>query len=192
MCQGIGEILPPWHPSEIKEARGIESIDVIVCLFTEVLNNCQSVEADEGPLSLRWEGGGWIWSSAVPEWFCQMKADPTILLRTLAFSRKPSLSLSLSQSIQFISFVETRAPYIAKACEAVNLAAAEGARGYFCFRNSVLRQKQLNGRRTGGLSSVAIPSTRQPDWHVASRLIKSRDRNEHGGEARDATWAPQK
>lgn len=52
VCAKESEILPPWHPCEIKEAQDIEHW--CYCLgFTEVVNNCQTVEADEGP-SQRW------------------------------------------------------------------------------------------------------------------------------------------
>lgn len=89
MCQEIVEILPPLHPCEIKEAQGI--VHWHYCLpLTEAGNNCQTVEADEGHL---WEGVNPM--QHIPERFCQMKADPTILPRTLALS---------GESIQF-SFI---------------------------------------------------------------------------------------
>lgn len=50
VCQGIGEIR---HPQKIKAAQGMEGMEHRrYCLpFTQLVNNCQTVEADEGSLS---------------------------------------------------------------------------------------------------------------------------------------------
>lgn len=172
MCGGIAGMLPPWHPSEIWGAQGTERWRYCL-LFTEEVNICQTVKADEGP-SLR-EG-------------CEF--DPA---RTWAIppdeggSSNPTANISvqqeaLSQPIKFGSLEETRAVPLLSALQAyVAVNPAAEAISVFASPSSVQDRHGLAADRWPELSGLFFPRDTWLTSAVTPHQIKMAEMNTGGG-----------